>query len=132
MSRLITKQHTGKEWSLWSSSPKSSWVILNDLNNCAVRELEILNTPLDTKCVLTLSEVLTTNKILKTLWLRCSPFNDSIKLVSDALYTNATIEVLELYNTTLTDEDTLHLSNMLTVNKTLKVLHLSNVTDNGV
>ena len=40
--------------------------------------------------------------------------------------------MLELYNTTLTDEDTLHLSNKLTVNKTLKVLRLSNITDNGV
>ena len=134
MTRLIRELHTGKEWSLrlWSSSPESSWVVLNDLNNCTVRELEILNTPLDSDCALTLSEVLKTNATLKTLLLRSSPFNDGIKPVSDAFYINATIEVLEVYNITLTDEDTLHLSNMLTVNKTLKVLRLSNITDNGV
>ena len=71
---------------------------------------------------------------MRTLHLVSSQLTGGIKQVSDALFTNTTLQELWLFNATITDEDTTHLSNMLSSNKTLKVLQLSNcnITDNGV
>ena len=71
MTRLINKQQSGKEWTLdiKSSSPVSTVIIINDLNNCTVRELYIWSTTLDRKCVSTLSKKLAKNKTMKILWL---------------------------------------------------------------
>ena len=135
MSRLI-KQQTGKEWSisLRLSSPESTAVIINNLNKCTVRTLVIENTPLDSKCVSMLSEILKTNKTIKTLRLLSSPLSGDIKQVSDVLSTNTTLQILVLSDVTIADEDMPHLSNMLATNNTLKVLCLSfcNITDNGI
>ena len=97
--------------------------------------LEIFNTSLDSKCVSILSEILKTNKTIKTLQLESSSFTGGIKQVSDSLFNNKTLEQLVLYNfTDITDEDITHLSTMLSSNTTLKVLYLfnCNITDNGV
>ena len=97
--------------------------------------LDIWDTSLDSKCVSILSEILKTNKTIKTLWLLSSSFTGGIKQVSDSLFHNETLEKLELYNVTgITDEDMTHLSTMLATNTTLKELRLSycNITDNGV
>ena len=135
MSRL-TKQQTGKEWkiSLRLSSPESTAVIINNLNKSTVRTLVIENTPLDSKCVFILSEILKTNKTIKTLRLLSSSLTGDIKQVSDALSTNTTLKMLVLSDVTIADEDMPHLSNILGTNNTLKVLCLSfcNITDNGV
>ena len=137
MSKLIKEQQTGKEWSisLYSSSPESTAVIINNLNKCTVRILDIFNTSLDSKCVLILSEILKTNKTIKTLELVSSSLTGGIKQVSDSLFNNETLEVLWFSNVTgIIDEDMTHLSIMLATNTTLKELHLynCNITDNGV
>ena len=100
-----------------------------------MRRLNIWNTSFDSKCVLILSEILKTNKTIKTLWLDSSSFTGGIKQVSDSLFNNKTLEQLWLFNVPdITDEDITHLSTMLSSNTTLKVLTLSNcnITDNGV
>ena len=136
--RTLTKeQNTVKEWSisLWySSSPESTAIIINNLNKCTVKSLYIRHTPLDSKCVSILSEILKTNKTIKTLVLYISSLTGGIKEVSEALFTNTTIEQLAFWSVVLTDEDIIYLSNLLTLSKTLKELHVSscNVTDNGV
>ena len=97
--------------------------------------LEIFNTSLDSKCVLILSEILKTNKTIKTLELYSSSLTGVIKQVSDSLCNNETLEELVLYDVTgITDEDMTHLSTILATNTTLKVLWLlnCNITDNGV
>ena len=97
--------------------------------------LYILNTSLDSKCVSILSEILKTNKTIKTLVLESSSLTGSIKQVSDSLFNNETLEELMLWNVTgITDEDMTHLSTILATNTTLKELYLSNcnITDNGV
>ena len=138
MSKLIKEQQTGKEWSirLNSSSPESTAVIMSNLNKCTVWRLDIWDTPLDSKCVSILSEILKTNKTIKRLWLSFSSLPGGIKQVSDSLFNNKTLEKLMLlYNVTgITDEDMTHLSTMLASNTTLKELRLSNcnITDNGV
>ena len=137
ISKLINEQQTGKEWSiyLYSSSPESTAVIINDLNKCIVWRLNIENTPLDSKSVSILSEILKTNKTIKTLWLDSSSLTGVIKQVSDSLCNNETLEQLVLYDVTgITDEDMTHLSTILATNTTLKELCLSNcnITDNGV
>ena len=137
MSKLIKEQQTGTKWiiSLSSSSPESTSVIINNLNKCIVRELYIYYTSLDSKCVSILSEVLKTNKTIKTLWLRFSSLTGGIKQVSDSLLNNKTLEVLVLSNVIgITDEDMLRLSKMLAKNTTLNELQLPNcnITDNGV
>ena len=137
ISKLIKEQQTGKESSirLISSSPESTAVIINNLNKCTVRSLNIWDTSLDSKCVSILSEILKTNKTIKTLWLVSSSLTGGIKQVSDSLCNNKTLEQLALYNVTdITDEDMTHLSTILATNSTLKELRLSdcNITDNGV
>ena len=137
ISKLIKEQKVRKEWSiqLSSSSPESTAVIINNLNKCTVRRLDIVNTSLDSKCVSILSEILKTNKTIKRLWLRSSSFTGDIKQVSNSLVNNKTLEELWLYHVTdITDEDMTHLSNMLVSNTTLKELELynCNITDNGV
>ena len=137
ISKLIKEQQTGKEWSIHfsTSSPESTEVIINNLNKCTVRSLDIWDTSLDSKCVLILSEILKTNKTIKTLQLWFSSLTGGIKQVSDSLVNNRTLEQLWLYHVTdITDEDMTHLSTMLATNRTLKELHLSNcnITDNGV
>ena len=137
ISKLIKEQQTGKEWSidLFSSSPESTAVIINNLNKCTVWRLNISDTSLDSKCVSILSEILKTNKTIKTLVLDFSSLTGGIKQVSDSLFNNKTLEQLVLSHVTdITDEDITHLSTMLSSNITLKVLELSNcnITDNGV
>ena len=90
---------------------------------------------MDSKCVSILSEILKTNKTIKTLRLLSSILTGGIKQVSDSLFNNKTLEQLWLSDVTdITDEDITHLSTMLSSNTTLKELSLpySNITDNGV
>ena len=135
--KLIKEQQTGNEWniSLYSSSPESTAVIINNLNKCTVRRLDIQKTSLDSKCVSILSEILKTNKTMKTLVLESSSITSGIKEVSHSLFNNKTLEKLLLHNVTgITDEDMTHFSSMLSSNTTLKELWLNNcsITDNGV
>ena len=137
ISKLIKEQQTEKEWSIHlnSSSPESTAVIINNLNKCTVRRLDIYYTSLDSKCVLILSEILKTNKTIKKLRLYSSSLAGGIKQVSDSLFNNKTLEQLWLSDvTSITDEDITHLSIMLSSNTTLKELYLTycNITDNGV
>ena len=97
--------------------------------------LNIVDTSLNSKCVSILSEIIKTNKTVKTLWLSSSSFTGGIKQVSDSLFNNKTLEQLWLSDvTSITNEDMIYLSNMLSSNTTLKELHLfnCNITDNGV
>ena len=71
--------------------------------------LDIVNTSLDTKCVSILSEILKTNKTIKTIKLVSSTIAGDIKQVS--LFNSKTLERLVLWDVTgITDEDTTHLS----------------------
>ena len=99
-----------------------------------MRSLYIQNTTFDSKYVSILSEILKTNKTIKTLQLSSSSLTGGIKQVSDSLFDNKTLEQLWLSNVTdIEDEDMTHLSTMLAKNTTLKVLELynCNITDNG-
>ena len=100
-----------------------------------MRRLDIVDISLDSKCVSILSEILKTNKTIKTLVLWSSSLTGGIKQVSDSLFNNKTLEEFVLYNVTdITDEDITHLSTMLSSNTALKKLSLPycNITDNGV
>ena len=136
--KKLKEQQTEKKWSInlfCSSSSESITVIINNLNNCNVWRLDIQDTSLNSMCVSILSEILKTNKTIKTLELQSSSLTGGIKQVSDSLFNNNTLEELVLSDVTgITDEDITHLSTMLSSNTTLKELHLykCNITDNGV
>ena len=137
MTTLAKEQETGKEWSiyLYSSSPESTAVIINNLNKCTVWRLYINNTPLDSVCTFILSEILKTNITITTLQFFSSSLIGGIKQISDSLFNNTTLEELVLYDVTgITDEDMPHLSNMLLNSMTLKELWLynCNITNIGV
>ena len=137
MKKLIEEEQTEREWSisLWSSSPEHALIIINNLNNCAVCELHVEKTPLDSMCASKLSEVLTSSKATRSIHFMYCKITGDIKCIFDALVTNTTVDELWLSGTTgITDEDITCLSNMLSINKTLEILHLSNcnITDNGV
>ena len=137
MTILIKEQEIGKEWSiyLYSSSPESTAVIINNLNKCTVWRLYINNTPLDSVCTFILSEILKTNITITTLQFFSSSLIGGIKQISDSLFNNTTLEELVLYDVTgITDEHMPHLSNMLLNSTTLKKLWLynCNITNIGV
>ena len=69
MSKLIEEQQIGRKqsFSLYSSSPGSTAVIMNNLNKCTLWRLYIQDTSLDNKCASILSEILKTNKTIKRL-----------------------------------------------------------------
>ena len=132
----LDEQQTDKEWSiyLYSSSPESAYVILNDLNMFSVVSLDFVATSLDDNCMSKLSDSLSTNGTMKALrFTSCSLFG-GIKQVIVGLFTNTSLETLWLHDTTITHEDVNHLSAMLGINTTLKALELSNcnVTDDHV
>lgn len=130
MSRLKKERRI----TLSSLSLENALLIINNLNECAVRELYTTSTPLDDTLMTALSKILVSNKTIKTLSLKGSSRSVNIKEISDALVVNTTLEELVLSAITITDEDTTHFSVMLSKNKALKVLHFStcDITDNGV
>ena len=137
MSELAKQQQTRKGWKIDFSKSfvvGSTQTVIDYLNKCAVRELDINDTPLNSDSVSALSEVLTTNKTMVALRLNSSPLSGGIKLVTDALRTNTYLTMLVLRDDTITDKDITHLSDMLAVNETLKGLHLHNchITDESV
>ena len=122
--KKLKEQQTGKKWSInlsYSSSPESTAVIISNLNKCTVWRLDIQDTLLNSTCVSITSEILKTNKTIKTLALQSSSITGGIKQVSDSLFNNKTLEKLVLSNVTdITDEDVTHLSTMLATNSTFK------------
>ena len=127
-----------REKSLWrielrSSTTESALVLIDNLDQFAVRELSIEDTSLDNRCILTLAKKFT--KVKKLLFNSTSLPIGSIKEVIYALASrNTLLEGLFLWNIPITDDDINCLSKMLSINKTLKVLDLSNcdITDEGV
>ena len=140
MNRLMKKRQTGKKWWVYLqvSSPENVLVIIKNINKCIVSELHIKNTPLDSTCISTLAEILSENKTLKILYLHSTPLtgDSNIKEVIDVLsYKNTTLESLRLCSVTgITYEDITHLSDMISNNKTLTTLQISdcNITDKYV
>ena len=137
MSRLKQEKET-REKSLWrielrSSTTESAQVLIDNLDQFAVRELYIEDTSLDNKCILTLSTKFT--KVKKLLFISSSLPTGSIKQVSYALaHPDTSLEGLFLWNVPITDDDVNCLSNVISNNKTLKILEISNcdITDKGV
>ena len=94
MNHLKTEQ-TGKDWSicLITSSPESALVVINNLNEYIMRAFYIDKTPLDSICVLALSEILKTNRTMKRIYFISSPL---IKPLMDALCINRSIDRLKI------------------------------------
>ena len=128
MNRLMESKNTGEEWSFYlsTSTPENIPAIINNINLCAVWWLGISHTPLESKCISTLFEILTSNKTITILQLVSTQLTGGMKQVSDALFTNTTLQELWLFNVFVPDEDTTPLCNMLSSNNTLRVLQLSN------
>ena len=137
MSRLKEEKEINKK-SLWrielrSSTTESALVIIDSLDQFAVRELSIEDTSLDSECVSTLSRKFT--KVKKLLFNSSSLPTGSIQQVIYALaHTETSLEGLFLWNIPITDDNVISLSYVICNNKTLKVLDLSNcdITDEGV
>ena len=141
MSKLKEEQQT--EWNIWvyKASPESSLVIVSNLNECPVKGLILIDTPLDNNCITALSGGLGRNKKLKTLELRSSSLAGSIKQITNALSTNDTLETFGMWNVKLAitdnnedEDDSSCLSYLLRTNNVLKELHLhnSNINDKCV
>ena len=137
MSRLKQEKEINKK-SLWrielrSSATESARVLIDNLDQFAVRELSIEDTSLDSIYISTLAKKFT--KVKKLLFNSSSLPNNSIKQVSNALeHTDTSLEGLFLWNVPITVDDVNCLSDVISNNKTLKILDLSNcdITDEGV
>ena len=139
ISQLKSQKHTGKHWEIiiQSSSPASLLIVLNNINECLVRKLDIEGTSFKESyhCASKLSHVLTHNNTLKELLLRSSPLSpNSLKMITEALTTNTTLKSLMVFNDdTITDNDIPYICNAISANKTLEKLCISSskITDVG-
>ena len=137
MSRLKREKKI-REKPLWrielrSSTTESALVLIDNLDQFAVRELSIEDTSLNEKCVSTLSKKFT--KVKKLLFNSTSLPTGSIQQVIYALaHTDTSLEGLFLWNVPITVGDVICLSQVISKYKTLKILDLSNcdITDKGV
>ena len=139
MSQLKSQKHTEKSWEIIirSSSPTSLLVVLNNINECIVRKLDIKDTSFKGSyhCVSRLSHVLTHNNTLKELLLRSSPLSpNSLKTIAEAITVNTTLKSLMVFHDdTITDKDMPYICDVISANKTLEVLCISSskITDIG-
>lgn len=88
-----------------------------------VKKVRILNTPLDDESTSMLSKILE-KKTIKELYLYSSPLICGIRLITNALAINCSLEMLQFSDATITVEDSTHLFYMLSINKSLEELHL--------
>ena len=136
MSRLKREKKI-RETSPWrielrSSTTESAQVLIDNLDQFAVKELSIEDTSLDNRCILTLAEKFT--KVKKLLFNSSSLPNGGIQQVLYAVaHTDTSLEGLFLWNVPITVDDVILLSQVISNNKTLKILDLSNcdITDKG-
>ena len=137
MSRL-KQQKKIREESLWrielrSSTTESALVLIDNLDQFAVRELCIEDSSLDSMCVSKLSRKFT--KMKKLLFNSSFLPIGSIKEVIFGLAPiNTSLEGLFLWNVPITEDDVICLSQVISNNMTLKILDLSNcdISDKGV
>ena len=137
MSRLKQEKKI-REKSLWhielrSSTTESALVLIDNLDQFAVRQLSIEDTSLDSRCVSTLSKKFT--KVKKLLFNSSSlPFGSIQQVIYALAPINISLEGLFLWNVPITDDDVNCLSKVISNNKKLKILDLSNcdITDKGV
>ena len=138
MSQLKRQQQTGGQlWiTLNKSSPDSLLTVLSNINECLVWRLDICDSPLYSHCVCELSHVLTHNRTIEELYLFSSPLSPNyLKMLTNALSTNITLKTLWLEDdNNITDEDIPHICHVLSVNTTLMGLYLNlciNITEFG-
>lgn len=136
MSQLKRQQQ--RRWKIYimSSSNDSLLIVLNNINECLVSRLVVENTPLDSRCVTKLSDVLRFNKTIEELWLRFSPLiSIGLEMVTNAVSANATLKILWMTGDDyITDEDVPHICHMINVNTTLEEVYLicPNITTVGL
>lgn len=132
MTELKKKQQTKWRITLWSSSPECLLIVFSNINECMVRRLDLENSPLDIHCVSKLSDVLTHNKTMEALRLNSSPLPpNSLQIITRAVSINSLLDTLVLSDdNNITDKDVPYICQMLTINKSLKILSFrcSNVT----
>ena len=132
MTQLKRKQETKWRITLWSSCPECLLIVFSNINECMVRRLDIENSALDIHCVSKLSNVLTHNKTMEALRLNSSPLPpNTLQYLTSAVSTNSLLETLVFSDDdNITDKDIPYICQMLTINKSLKILSFrcSNVT----
>ena len=131
MSRL-KKEHTENEWSmiLKSLSSESTGVIFKSLNMSAVRKLNISNTPLDSKHVSTLSEILSDNKTMIDLQLtNCNITDNGVRYICEGLTKNQTLTELDISdNPQVTSASTSTIAELINTTKSLRYLRVKNIS----
>ena len=154
MYQLKVQRNNYWEITLWSSSPDSLLIVLNNINECLVTRLDIWNTPFDSDCVHGLSHALYYNRTmeglhllsspllpnsiqtigkalfkLKRLWLICDHtiVDEDIAHICDHMIDDITLNDLRLYCPNVTDFGRQQLSDMLTKNKTLTMMVINGI-----
>ena len=131
MSRL-KKEHTENKWRmiLKSLSSESIGVIFKNLNMSAVRKLNISNTPLDSKHVSTLSEILRDNKTMIELQLaNCNITDNGVQYLCKVLTKNQTLTLLDISNNPqITSASTSTIAELINTTKSLRYLHVNNIS----
>ena len=121
---------------LKSSSPESLLLVFSNIDECPVKALHIENTPLNSRCVTKLSGVLTENKKMEELRLYSSPLSpNTLHMITNALSINTKLKSLWLLNDyNITDNDLPHICYIISINRKLRRLSLDcpNITEFGV
>ena len=121
------KRQQQRRWKVYvmSSSHDSLLIVLNNINECLVSRLVVENTPLDSRCVTKLSDILRFNKTIEELWLRFSPLiSIGLEMLTNAVSANTTLRILWMTgDDNITDEDIPHICHMINVNTTLEEVY---------
>ena len=119
-----------------SSSPESVLLVFSNIDECPVKALHIENTPLNSCCVTKLSDILTENEKMEELRLSYSPLSpNTLQMITNALSINTTLKSLWLLNDdNITDNDLPHICYIISINRKLRRLSLDcpNITEFGV
>ena len=134
MCQLRKRQHTTWRIEVNSLSFNSLLTVLNDINECLVRGIYILNSSFDSDCVKKLVQVITYNKTMEVLYLFSSPLlPNTYYSLATAFSSNDTLKRLWLsYDKNITDKDICH---FIVSNKALEELCLNycpNITNFGI
>lgn len=122
------QEQPDKHWWIYLKSPPpdSLFKIFHNLNNCLVKGSSITDSPFDTNSASELSQALSSNKTIQLLQLSSSPFlPNGLEMLSKSVSTNTTLKRLWLWDiNSISDEDAPSIIEIISNNKSLKVLHL--------
>ena len=121
---------------LYTSSPKSTLLLLSQIHQTEIRELWIAYTSLNEQHMYCITQCLLNNQLKRLhLYNTCTELTSiTLSSLTAAVSINTSLETLQLGSEEITEDDISHISELLTVNNTLQRLYLNKcgISDSGI